>query len=97
MAGTRLSVAEREEIAIGLALRERAADRGAAGAGAVDGVAGGGPQSVGAARYRAFPAHVVPRAGAAGRPRKLAAGTPVRAQVAGCCVSIARRGRSRAG
>jgi len=85
MAGPRLSVTEREEIAIGLARRE--------GVRAIARRLGRAPSTVSREvrrnisgsprRYRAFPAQIQATARARrNRPRKLAAGTPLRAEVA---------------
>jgi transposase, IS30 family len=83
MAGSRLSVAEREEIAIGLACREPLRQIAVR--------LGRAPSTVSREvrrnlseprRYRAFPAHIQATARARrSRPRKLAAGSPVRALV----------------
>ena len=85
MPGSRLSVAEREEIAIGLACRQSvrqiAARLGRAPSTVSREVArniSGSPR-----RYRAFPAHIQATARARrSRPRKLVPGSPVRAEVA---------------
>ena len=85
MPGSRLGVAEREEIAIGLACRQSvrqiAARLGRAPSTVSREVArnvSGSPRA-----YRAFPAHVRACGRARrDRPRKLAAGSPVRAEVA---------------
>ena len=84
MAGRRLGLAEREEIAIGLArgepLRQIAARLGRAPSTVSREVR----RNLSAPRaYRAFPAHIQATARARrSRPRKLAAGGPVRAEVA---------------
>ena len=86
MPGRRLSVEEREEIVVGLARKESvqaiAARLGRAPSTISREVARNRSRSPW--RYRAFPAHIK-AAGRArrNRPRKLAAGTPVRALVAG--------------
>jgi transposase, IS30 family len=83
MAGPRLSLAEREEIVVGLARRESVR--------AIAGRLGRAPSTVSREvrrnlsaprRYRAFPAHIAATARARrSRPRKLAPGTAVRALV----------------
>jgi IS30 family transposase len=84
MAGPRLSLAEREEIAIGLARREPVRQIAARIGRAPSTVSREVRRNLSAPRrYRAFPAHIqaVARARARRRPRKLAAGSPVRALV----------------
>jgi IS30 family transposase len=84
MAGARLSVAEREEIAIGLACRQSVRQIAARLGRAPSTVSREVRRNLSAPRrYRAFPAHIA-AAGRArrSRPRKLAPGSPVRAEVA---------------
>ena len=99
MAGPRLSLAEREEIVVGLARRESVRQ--------IAGRLGRAPSTVSREvrrnlsapqRYRAFPAQIRASARARrSRPRKLAAGSPVRALVCELCAPITPRGRSLAG
>ena len=84
MAGSRLSLAEREEIAIGLACRESVRQIAARLGRAPSTVSREVRRNLSAPRrYRAFPAHIAATARARrSRPRKLAPGSAVRAEVA---------------
>jgi IS30 family transposase len=83
MAGPRLSLAEREEIVIGLARRESVRQIAARLGRAPSTVSREVRRNLSAPRrYRAFPAHIAAVARARrNRPRKLAPGSPVRALV----------------
>jgi IS30 family transposase len=83
MAGRRLSLAEREEIMVGLACREGVRQIAARLGRAPSTVSREVRRNLSAPRrYRAFPAHIQATGRARrSRPRKLAAGSPVRALV----------------